>query len=266
MNKTKMPVLFCAHGSPMNALAENKYTQALGNLKNIIPTPKAILMVSAHWQTTGTWVTAMEKPKTIHDFHGFPKELFDIQYNPPGYPELAQNIIENILEPKIKADLNDWGLDHGTWSVLRHMYPAANVPVVQLSMDMTKPADFHFQLGKKLNFLREQGVLIIGSGNIVHNLRLLDWNNSAPPFDWTIEYDRWVTEQLHQKNFQVVVNEFDKSPNGILANPSPDHFYPLFYILGAMDDQDTLSEFYTGFEHGSISMRSFIGTSRLREA
>jgi 4,5-DOPA dioxygenase extradiol len=253
-----MPILFCAHGSPMNALANNSYTLALRNLKNTIPTPKSILIISAHWQTNGTWVTAMENPKTIHDFQGFPKELFDIRYNSPGSPTLAENIMKTISQPEIHADLTNWGLDHGTWSILKHIYPEANIPVVQLSMDMTRPVIFHFELGKKLQFLREQGVLIIGSGNIVHNLRVIDWNNLAAPFNWAVDYDNWVVKHIHEKNYQALVQEFNHSANGKLSHPTADHFVPLLYILGAAEQKDSVSEIYSGYEHGSISMRSFI--------
>lgn len=175
MTNKKMPVLFIGHGSPMNALASNDYTKILNKLGSDLPRPEAIVMVSAHWQTRGSWVTAMPKPRTIHDFGGFPKALFEVQYPAPGSPELAREIITRIPEPKIGEDTGEWGFDHGTWSILRHIYPKADIPVVQLSLDMTKPASYHYELGKKLTFLRDKNVLIMASGNIVHNLRFIEW-------------------------------------------------------------------------------------------
>lgn len=253
-----MPILFLGHGSPMNAIADNDYTKAMGHLKNIIPTPKAILMISAHWMTKGTWITAMSHPKTIHDFGGFPKALYDVEYKAPGSFELAQSIIKKISSPHIEADQEEWGLDHGSWSILKHIYPEANIPVLQLSLDMTKPASFHFELGQKLKFLRSVGVLMIGSGNIVHNLRQIDWNESAKPFDWAVEFDQWVKEKAEAKYFDSLVNDFLKSSNGQLSNPTADHYYPLLYILGSVDEEDLLSFPYEGIQHGSISMRSFM--------
>lgn len=256
-NKNKMPVLFIGHGSPMNALANNEYTEALSKLASTIETPKAILMISAHWMTKGTWVTAMDKPKTIHDFGGFPKALFDVQYPAPGKPELAQSIIKEITTPSIGADANEWGLDHGTWSVLRHMYPNANIPVLQLSMDMSKPAEYHYEIGKKLKFLRSQGVLIMGSGNIVHNLRQIDWDEKAKAFAWAVEFDQWVKEKAQSRDFNSLVKEFSRAKGGSLSVPTPDHYYPLLYVIGAVDELDQVSFPYEGMQNASISMRSF---------
>ncbi|MDO9182938.1 MAG: 4,5-DOPA dioxygenase extradiol [Bacteriovorax sp.] len=256
-SKNKMPVLFIGHGSPMNAIANNNYTRELSDLKNSIETPKAILMISAHWLTKGTFLTAMSSPKTIHDFQGFPKELFDIQYKAPGSPELAEILINNISSPQIEKDMDEWGLDHGTWSVLRHMYPEANIPVIQLSMDMTRPAEYHFEMGQKIKFLRQQGVLIMASGNIVHNLRQLNWDENALPFDWSVEFDLWVKEKALQGDFNSLVKEFTETKSGQLSVPTPDHYYPLLYILGAVDEKDQLSFLFEGIQNASISMRSF---------
>lgn len=256
--KTKMPVLFIGHGSPMNALANNDYTRALNLLGKTIEKPKAILMISAHWMTRGTAVTAMAHPKTIHDFYGFPKALFDIQYPAPGSTELAHVLIDQIGSPHILPDTNEWGLDHGTWSVLKHLYPEANIPVLQLSMDMTKPAEYHFEIGKKLKFLREQGVLIIGSGNIVHNLRQIDWEEKATPFDWAVEFDQWVKEKAEKHDFSSLVKDYAQSKSGQLSVPTPDHYYPLLYILGAVEDNDQLSFPYEEIQNASIAMRSFM--------
>lgn len=254
----RMPILFCAHGSPMNAIANNDYTNALSNLKKNLPAPKAILMISAHWMTEGTLITAMPRPKTIHDFYGFPKELFDVQYNAPGNPELANAIINKISFPTINADTSEWGLDHGTWSVLKHIYPEANIPVIQLSLDMTKPNQFHFDLGSKLKYLREEGVLIIASGNIVHNLRRVDWNENAAPHDFAVLFDRWVQERAEKRDFTALVHDFTLSQSGQLSNPSLEHYLPFLYILGAVYDTDILSYPFEGFQNASMSMRTFM--------
>lgn len=170
-NQMKMPVLFLGHGSPMNAIEDNDFSQSLREMGKSLPTPNAILVISAHWETRGVMVTGMSEPKTIHDFYGFPKALFEVEYPAPGSPSLAKEISSAVSEPDISVDLNQWGLDHGTWSVLRHIFPKNDIPVVQLSLDMTQPMKFHFEMGKKLRFLRDMGVMIMGSGNIVHNLR-----------------------------------------------------------------------------------------------
>lgn len=251
----KMPVLFLGHGSPMNAIAKNDFTKALNGLGQSIPQPRAILVISAHWMTQGTWVTHMAKPKTIHDFYGFPKALFDVQYPAPGSPQLADQIRSAVDDPKIGTDDQEWGLDHGTWSVLKHLYPAANVPVVQLSLDMTKPPEFHFDLGRKLAEFRKQGVLIVGSGNIVHNLGRINWQEGAPAFDWAQEFDAWITSHLENREFTPLIKDATKSAAGKLSIPSYDHYFPLLYTLGAAEKQDQLAFDYKGIELGSISMR-----------
>lgn len=251
-----LPVLFLGHGSPMNALADNAYTKAMNNLGKSLPRPKAILMISAHWMTQGTWVTHMDKPKTIHDFYGFPQTLFDVQYTAPGNPKLAEEIHQKIKDPTIQLDEKGWGLDHGTWSVLKHMYPKADVPVVQLSLDLKQPPEYHFNLGQKLSFLREQGVLIMGSGNIVHNLSKLNWNEKAPAHAWANEFDQWVKEKLEKRDFASLQNDVLKSEAGRLSVPTPDHYYPLLYILGASSAKDKLKFEYEEMQNASISMRS----------
>lgn len=185
----KMPVLFLGHGSPMNALAHNSFTQGLNQMAQSFARPSSILCISAHWITRGTWVTHMERPRTIHDFGGFPKELFAVQYPAPGNPELAENLLRLIQHPLVQLDDDSWGLDHGTWSVLKHLYPEADIPVIQLSLDLGRPLEYHGDLGRQLAQLRQQGVLIVGSGNIVHNLKLLNWDEGAKPFDWALEFD-----------------------------------------------------------------------------
>lgn len=251
----KMPVLFLGHGSPMNAIESNDFTHTLARLGQNLPVPKAIVCISAHWQTRGTWVTHMQTPKTIHDFYGFPQALFDVQYPAPGSPALAEQIQTKIVSPPIHIDDSQWGLDHGTWSVLKHIYPQAQIPIVQLSMDMTQSPEYHFQLGQQLTSWRQQGVLIVGSGNIVHNLRRLSWETNAKPFDWALEFDDWVQTKILDRNFSALVNEPLKTESGRLSVPTPDHYLPLLYILGAAEKNDTIQFIYEGIQNSSISMR-----------
>ncbi|MGE0764286.1 MAG: 4,5-DOPA dioxygenase extradiol [Bdellovibrionales bacterium] len=254
----KLPTIFIGHGSPMNAIQDNDYTKALATLGHSLPKPKAILMVSAHWMTAGTWVTHMSAPKTIHDFHGFPPELFDVQYPAAGEPQLAESIHKMIDDPPIYLDESSWGLDHGTWAVLKHLYPAADIPVVQLSLDMTQPPEFHFAMGKRLRALREQDVLVLGSGNIVHNLRKLTWSNPEKVHEWAQAFDTQVKKQLLTRDYQPLLGAILQSENGRLSVPTPDHYYPLLYILGASDDHESLNFVYEGMELGAISMRTLI--------
>lgn len=253
----RMPVLFFGHGSPMNAIDANAYTKMLNNLGQKLPKPRAILMISAHWMTEGSWITEMANPKTIHDFYGFPQALFDVQYPAPGSPDVAKLVRESISEPRIHPDTEAWGLDHGTWSVLRHLYPKADIPVLQLSLHMEKSSDYHEALGKELSQLRDKGILIIGSGNLVHNLRMLRWEPNAQPFDWAIEYDEWLKEKLQNRDFSSVLYDYHKTQAGRLSIPTMEHYYPLHYILGASDKSDDLKFEYEEMQNGSISMRSF---------
>ena len=207
-NTEKMPVLFLGHGSPMNAIEENQFVQGFRNISREIPKPNAILCISAHWFTNGTFVTAMLNPKTIHDFYGFPKELFEVNYPAPGSPELAKETAALLL-PEIVEEDHSWGLDHGAWSVIKHLYPDAEIPVIQLSIDYTKPPQYHFDLAKKLQKLREKGILIIGSGNIVHNLRMVDWKNIntvGAGWDWAIEAREKTNNWLLEGNFQNLID------------------------------------------------------------
>lgn len=256
MTNSKMPLLFIGHGSPMNAILDNDYTKSLATLTTKIPQPKSILMISAHWTTRGTWLTRMERPKTIHDFQGFPSALSEIQYPAAGDPKLVDHIIVTLKDSGLGVDDSEWGLDHGTWSVLRHIYPKANIPVVQLSLDLTKPNLFHFELGAKLKFLREEGVLIMGSGNIVHNLRTIKWEAEAKPYSWAMEFDLWVKKNLEARNFQPLIDEISKSEAARLSIPTLEHYLPLLYILGASEPDDELSFDYEGVQNASISMRS----------
>lgn len=253
----RLPVLFIGHGSPMNAIESNDYTQMLNILAAKIAKPKAILMVSAHWMTEGTWVLGMDKPKTIHDFYGFPQELFDVQYPAPGSPQTAALVQNAVHNPRINLDTEMWGLDHGAWSVLRHMYPQADVPVVQLSLYMARAPEYHYKIGEQLKSLRDQGVLIIGSGNLVHNLRKLDWNTHAPPYPWAVECDQWFKEKLEARDFQALTYDYHKTEAGRLSIPTMDHFLPLHYILGASDATDTLTFEFEEIHNASIAMRTF---------
>lgn len=252
----KMPALFIGHGSPMNAIQSNNFTRALGNIAEKVPQPTAILCISAHWMTEGTWITKMDKPQTIHDFYGFPKPLFDVQYPAPGSPEIASEIQALVSHPEIFADSDVWGLDHGTWSVLRHMYPEANIPVMQLSLNMSRPADYHFKLGQELARLRERGVLIVGSGNIVHNLRQISWEEKAKPHDWALEFDEWARHKILQRDFKAIQDDVLKTEAGRLAVPTMDHYYPLHYILGLAGREDEIKFEYEEMQNASISMRT----------
>jgi len=255
-NQSIMPSVFIGHGSPMNAIENNSFTKSLNTLGEKIGKPQAILCISAHWMTRGTWITGMENPKTIHDFYGFPQELFDVQYKAPGDPMLASLIHNEVKNPLIQLDQSEWGLDHGTWSVLKHMYPNADVPVLQLSLNINEPPEYHFNLGAELKKLRENGVMILGSGNIVHNLRMLKWDKEASPYDWAIEFDQWSKEKLMSRDFKSLQTDILKSEAGRLSIPTMDHYYPLLYVLGASSEKDELNFVYEGVQNSSISMRS----------
>lgn len=240
----------------MNAIQQNVFTQALSQIPQDLPQPKAILMISAHWMTEGSWITHMSRPKTLHDFYGFPKPLFDVSYPAPGAPALAERI--QSLLPEVNLDDESWGLDHGTWSVLRHIYPKANIPIVQLSIDISKPFIDHVEIGKKLSFLRDEGVWIMGSGNIVHNLGRIRWEIGAAAYDWAIEFDEWSKRKLVQRDFDPLINGVFETESGRMSVPTPDHYIPLLYILGASEEKDKLRFVYENIEHGSISMRTMI--------
>lgn len=253
---SKMPVLFLGHGSPMNALAHNQFTADLRSLGESLPKPKAILAVSAHWLTSGTRVEKAEQPKTIHDFYGFPEALYKIEYPAKGSPETADRVLEVMRAHDAIADA-EWGLDHGTWSVLRHMYPKAEIPVLQLSINRNLNLRQHLELAKDLKSLRDQGVLIVGSGNVTHNLYQIDWDPSAAPFDWAQEYDELIKSSLLSRNMSELLAE--KPENHSLwkmAHPSIDHYIPLLYTLGASDEAEPVSFPHEGIQHGSLSMRA----------
>lgn len=253
----QMPSLFIGHGSPMNAIEDNPYTRSLNLLGQSIEKPQAILCISAHWMTEGTWITHMDRPKTIHDFYGFPQPLFDVQYPAPGRPDIAEAIQKELSSEKIHLDHDAWGLDHGTWAVLRHMYPSADIPVMQLSLDMSQPPEYHFKLGQELAKLRQMGILIIGSGNIVHNLRQIQWGSNPKPFDWCIEFDEWFKNKLVLRDFKALQNDILNTHAGRLSVPTMDHYYPLLYIIGSCQTNDELKFEYEEIQNSSISMRSF---------
>lgn len=254
----KMPILFLGHGSPMNAIEENQFVEGFRNVGKSIPKPNAILCISAHWLTKGTKVTAMDLPPTIHDFGGFPKALFDVQYPAPGSPELAKET-QQVLSP-IAVELDDsWGLDHGAWSVIKHLYPNADIPVIQMSIDYGQPMSYHFELAQKLQSLREKGILIIGSGNIIHNLRMVDFANMNKDnygYDWAIEVREKVNNFLLDGNYTPLIQYEKQSKAFQLAIPTPDHYIPLLYILGLQQKNEKLSLFNDKLVAGSLSMTS----------
>lgn len=253
---TKMPALFIGHGSPMNTLERNDYTEAWRAFGQHLPRPKAILTVSAHWYFGATAVTAMPKPRTIHDFYGFPQELFDFDYPAAGDPELAGEIVETVKPEWVGLDRDQWGLDHGTWSVLAHLYPDADIPVVQLSINALRPLEYHLDLARKLAPLRERGVMVLGSGNVVHNLRRLNWNEPNLGFDWAERFDDAVAGQLADDPNDIlkVMDHADYAA----AVPTPDHFIPMLYVAGlAAADGVKPEPLLRGYSMGSISMTCY---------
>ncbi len=249
-----MPAIFLGHGNPMNALQTNTYTKAWAAIGTGIPRPKAVLSISAHWYIAGTAITAMQTPRTIHDFGGFPQELYEVKYPAPGDPALADTI-RSLLSPH-SVNLDDqWGLDHGTWSVLCHVYPKADIPVVQLSINHTKPASFHYEIGKKLAPLRDEGILIIGSGNVVHNLRAYAWSQPlAKPYDWAIRFEKQVQELLLAEDYGPLINYENLGDDALLSVPTPDHYLPLLYVIGCRKRGEKISFPVKGIDGGTISM------------
>jgi 4,5-DOPA dioxygenase extradiol len=254
----KMPVLFLGHGSPMNAIEENEFVAGWRTIGKEIPRPKAVVCISAHWETGGTQVTAMAKPKTIHDFGGFPEELYQVQYPAPGSPELAKELSGKIKKTKIGLD-EKWGLDHGCWSVVKQLYPDADVPVIQLSLDHTKPAHYHYDLAKELSWLREKGVLIIGSGNMVHNLGLVEWDNLEAigyAYDWAIEASGKMKKFILNGDHQSLIDYQSQGKSYNLAIPTPEHYLPLLYALALKEEKDALKLFNDKAVAGSLTMTS----------
>lgn len=252
----KMPVIFFGHGNPMNAIQRNAYTEAWFSVGQTVPRPRAVLCVSAHWYLPGTMVTGDARPRTIHDFGGFPKQLYEYEYPAPGDLALAKRTAELLAPLGVRLD-TEWGLDHGTWSVLCHVYPEADVPVVQLSIDETKPARFHFELGRRLAPLRDEGILVIGSGNLVHNLHAYAWGrHPVDPFDWAVRFETKAREVLLSGDFTPLVEYETLGRDAMLAAPTPDHYLPLLYVLGAASAEENVTFPVQGVDGGSISMLS----------
>jgi 4,5-DOPA dioxygenase extradiol len=252
----RLPAIFFGHGSPMNALEDNVYTRTWQKLAASMPKPKAILAVSAHWYTHGTAVTAMTAPRTIHDFGGFPQALFDIRYPAPGAPALAGRVRDLLAPVDVRLD-HEWGLDHGTWSVLLKMYPDADIPVVQLSIDAEREPAFHLELGRRLSSLRNEGILIIASGDVVHNLRTMRWGSPAA-YDWAQRFNDEVRDCLLRGDVEHLGNYARWGPHAQMSVPTPEHFLPLLYIAGTHDDNDAISIAVDGIELGSVSMMTVV--------
>lgn len=252
----RSPSIFFGHGNPMNALADNSYTRAWNEIGGAIPKPTAVLCVSAHWYIPGVAVTAMNLPRTIHDFGGFPRELFEFEYPAPGSPELAAKV-NDLLGSDVILDTGRWGLDHGTWSVLCHVFPEADVPIVQLSIDETKPASWHYEFAKKLAPLRHEGVLIVGSGNLVHNLHAYAWGKQdVEPFDWAVRFEDTARTLIETGDHTPLANYELMGKDAMLSAPTPDHFLPLLYIIATQREGNEVSFPVEGFDGGSISMLS----------
>jgi len=248
--------LFLGHGSPMNIILNNAYTEHLMKLGQDIPTPKAILVVSAHWLTQGTYITSAENPKTIYDFYGFPQELYNVTYPCPGAGVQIAELDAVFKNASIQYD-SDRGLDHAAWAVLKHMYPNANIPTMEMSLDYNKTPKEHFELAKKIAPLRDQGVLIIGSGNIVHNLRAVDWNIDATPYDWAVEFDKIAKECILEKNHRSLIEYEKLGRAALLSIPTSEHYIPMLYTLGLQAEDEQVDFSYEGFQNASISMRCF---------
>jgi 4,5-DOPA dioxygenase extradiol len=257
MSQHRQPTVFIGHGSPMYALEPNRHTAAWASLGKRLQKPDAILVISAHWLTRGTWLTAMPQPKTIHDFSGFPKALLDIQYPAPGSPSLACRV-RDLLGQAVVLEEHEWGIDHGAWSVLRYLYPRADVPIVQLSLDGSLSAEEHYALAKQLAPLRNENILILGSGNIVHNLRLIEWDADAVPLPWAIEFNQFFTSQILARQHPPVL-DWQRAGNAArLSIPTPEHYWPALYPLALQREGEQLEIITNGIEMGSISMLSFL--------
>lgn len=250
----RLPVIFFAHGNPMNALADNEYTRAWRAFGEELPRPRGMLCISAHWYAPGCAVTAMHSPRTIHDFGGFPRELFEVEYPAPGSPELA-NEVQALLQPTSVALDHEWGLDHGAWSVLRHVYPDADVPVVQLSIDESLPASAHYEVGRRLAALRDRGVLVVGSGNLVHNLHAYAWGRKViQPYDWAVRFETQARAWMQNNEHQPLIDYEHLGQDAMLSAPTPDHYLPLLYVLGAQRPGDSVAFPVEGVDGGSVSM------------
>jgi 4,5-DOPA dioxygenase extradiol len=259
----KMPALFIGHGSPMNVISDNEFTKSIAQLGRTLPRPVAIMVVSAHWLTDGTYVTCTRKPETIHDFYGFPEELYRIMYPSLGAPDMAKFVTELAAKAQVRCN-SDWGLDHASWAVLRHMYPNADIPVFEMSLDHSfndwhpKPLSYHYELALELMALRRMGVLIIGSGNIVHNLSLINFRQTnARPYSWAVEFDEYVKSNLLNWNPEALINYEESGRFASYAVPTLDHYLPIIYTVALREKDDPITFIYEGFQNGSISMRCF---------
>jgi 4,5-DOPA dioxygenase extradiol len=249
-----LPAIFFGHGNPMNAVLQNGYTEAWRRIGERTTRPKAILAISAHWFVPGTGVTISTAPRTIHDFGGFPQELYQVQYPAPGDPDLARRVQKLLAPLPVQLD-NSWGLDHGTWSVLTHVYPAADIPVVQLSIDESQPAAFHFEIGRKLAPLREEGILIVGSGNLVHNLHTYAWGKHMPdPYDWAVRFEQEAKEMMLAGEYKPLIDYEKLGRDALLSIPTPDHYLPLLYVIATRQPRETVTFPVEGVDGGSISM------------
>jgi 4,5-DOPA dioxygenase extradiol len=256
MSGHKMPVLFIGHGSPMNIIYKNEYTKSLEKLGRSLPEPDAILVVSAHWLTKGTFVCSADKPEQIYDFYGFPDELYAVKYQPPGAREVAESITHELSSDNIQVDA-EWGIDHAAWAVLTHMYPKADIPVFEMSLDVMKNEKEHYGLGKKLSYLRRKNILIIGSGNIVHNLRQIDFDEHAKPFPWAVEFDEYIKDALLRKDHDRLIRYKELSPVSRLAVPTNDHYLPFLYSTALQEENERVEFIHESIQNGSMSMRCF---------
>lgn len=253
---SKNPVLFLGHGSPMNIILSSEYTNSLVQLAQSLPRPKVILVVSAHWLTKGTFITSSSAPETIYDFYGFPQELYDVRYPCPGAAKEIEAAAAVFKTASIGYD-NQRGIDHAAWSVLKHMYPNADIPVIEMSLDYQKTPQDHYELAQQLAPLREQGFLIIGSGNLVHNLRVIDWEMDAQPYDWAVNFDSMVKQCLREKNHKPLIEYEKNGKDALLSIPTNEHYLPMLYAAALQDHDETLTFSYEGFQNASISMRCF---------
>ena len=256
MTSHRQPAVFAGHGSPMYALEPNRFTAAWAQLGKSLKRPDAVLVISAHWVTRGVWVTAMAKPKTIHDFGGFPQTLFDIQYPAPGSPALADRVKE-LLNVPVVLEENEWGIDHGAWSVLKYMYPDADVPIVQLSLDGSMSAQEHYELAKLLRPLRDENILILSSGNVVHNLRTIDWHDNAEPAHWAKDFNAFFSSEMRANHHEPLINWQAYGDAAHLSIPTPEHYWPALYTLALQQDDEQAQIYIDGIEMSSISMLGF---------
>ena len=255
-NSEPMPVLFVGHGNPMNAIADNEFARTWREVGATLPRPRAVLCVSAHWETRGTFVTAMDRPPTIHDFGGFPTALYEVQYPAPGSPAVAEQTVQAVKSIKVGLDM-EWGLDHGCWSVLSHLFPEADVPILQLSLDHTKPAEWHYKLAGELSALRRRGVMVIGSGNIVHNLRMVDWEHPDQGYDWALKADALVTRHIIDGDHRPLLHVETLAAEMQRAVPTPEHYLPMLYALALQEKDEPVHFFNRKVTMGSLSMTSF---------